>query len=232
MSLPKISLPLFELKIPSSGEKIKYRPFTVKEEKILLIAQESKEIDQIILSIKQIINNCVENIDVEKLAMFDLEYILINIRAKSVNNMLTFAILDPDTEERVELELDIESIELKKDPKHTNKIKFENDGLIVMRYPAINEVKLFTENRGNSSKIFEIMVSCIEKIVLGEEVYNTSDFSPKELEEWIDDLDSKVIKELEEFFDTIPTLRYEKTYTNKDGDEKTFVVEGMETFFI
>ena len=183
MSLPKISLPLFELKIPSSGEKIKYRPFTVKEEKILLIAQESKEIEQIILSIKQIINNCVENIDVEKLAMFDLEYILINIRAKSVNNMLTFAILDPDTEERVELELDIESIELKKDPKHTNKIKFDGDGIILMRYPAINEVKLFTENRGNSSKIFEIMVSCIEKIVVGEEVYNTSDFSSKELED-------------------------------------------------
>lgn len=95
--------------------------------------------------------------------MFDLEYILINIRAKSVNNMLTFAILDPDTEERVELELDIESIELKKDPKHTNKIKFDNDGIIVMRYPAINELKLFTENSGNSSKIFEIMISCIEK---------------------------------------------------------------------
>ena len=122
MGLPKIDQPLFELVIPSTGKKVQYRPFTVKEEKILLIAQESKSTDQIILAIKQIINNCLVDVDVDTLATFDLEYIIINIRGKSVNNEMTFNITDPDTQEDIELAMDVNDIEVVFDEKHDKKI--------------------------------------------------------------------------------------------------------------
>jgi hypothetical protein len=117
--LPKIDLPLFELVLPSTGKKIKYRPFTVKEEKILLVAQESDDVEQTILGIKQIINNCLVDINVEKLAMFDLEYILLMLRSKSVDNNIRFGVTDPDTNESIELEIDLNEVKITKDKEHT-----------------------------------------------------------------------------------------------------------------
>lgn len=231
MGLPKIDLPLFELEVPSTGKKVKYRPFTVKEEKILLIAQESKDLDQIILSIKQVINNCVPDVDVDELAMFDLEFILINVRAKSVNNVIEFKIKDPSTFEEVELSLDIEKIELKKHEGHSKVIKLNEDSHIIMRYPSLNEIKDLSKSRSSES-IFNVMVSCIDKIEVKDEVHIASEFSREEVIEFVDGLTSTAIKSIENFFETIPVLRFEAHYTNKNGEDKTFVVEGMETFFI
>ena len=136
MGLPKIDLPLFETKLLSTGKKkIKYRPFTVKEEKILLIAQESDDIEQVILAIKQIIGNCCPDVNVDELPMFDLEYLLLQIRGKSVNNVITFQITDPDTEKPVMLELNIDEIEITKPEGHSAEIPLGEDSYLVMRYP-------------------------------------------------------------------------------------------------
>ena len=123
MTLPKISLPLYQCELPSNGKKVKYRPFTVKEEKILLTAQESKESGQILLAMKQILNNCLEDIDVSQLAIFDIEYMLIQLRSRSVDNTAEFEITDPDTEEQVKLKLNLADVKVNKVDGHTNKIK-------------------------------------------------------------------------------------------------------------
>lgn len=230
--LPKLDLPLFELVLPSTGKKIQYRPFTVKEEKILLIAQESKDIDQIVLSIKQIIGNCVPNIDVERLATFDFEYILLHIRGKSVNNLIDLKIKDPDTNETVSLSINIDDITLKKDPDHTNKIEVMPNTFLLMRYPTLNEVSILAKGKATSEVLFNAMVSCIDRIVVDDSVYKTEDFTEKELLEFVDQLTPNVLTDIQKFFETIPVLRLEIPYKTKSGEQKTFVMEGMETFFM
>ena len=232
MALPKISQPLFELKVPSTNKKVKYRPFTVKEEKILLIAQESKDFDQIILSIKQIISNCVEGIDVDKLAMFDLEYILINIRAKSVNNKMNFRIRDPETSETIDMELDINEINIEKKPNHNKIISIDDNTSIAMAYPKIESLKKLSVDGANEETLFQVMLDCIESVVDGEEVHMLKDFTEEEVNDFTESLSSIHLEKIKEFFETMPVLRYEKKYKTKDGKEKTFVAEGTETFFI
>lgn len=237
MGLPKIDLPLFELEIPSTGKKVKYRPFTVKEEKILLIAQESKDIDQVIASVKQILNNCVMNISVDELAIFDLEYLMIQLRAKSVTNEVKFSITDPDTNEQVNLTFDIDQISIKKNPDHNRIIKIDDDNALVMRYPSFDQLKdlknFSSESQEQQAQILaKIMFDCVETIQSGDTVYRLDEFSDKEVSDFFDSLPSYAIKGIESFFETMPVLRHEVKYKNKNGDEKTFVVEGMESFFL
>ena len=233
MALPKIDLPVFELELPSTGEKVKYRPFTVKEEKILLVAQEAEDPGQEVLAAKQIINNCLIDKDVEELAMFDAEYILINLRGKSVENNATFTIKDPDTEEDIQLVLDIDTIKIEKNEKHTNKIKINDDYTLFLKYPTLNEfVKMFDYDNGDPLADYFIMISCLDKIASDDEVYKFSDYSQEEIDAFMDDMSGEVIKQVQTFFETMPRLRQELKYTNKNGDEKTFVIEGMRSFFI
>ena len=233
MGLPRIDLPLFELTIPSTNKKVKFRPFTVKEEKILLIAQESNDSKQIVLAIKQILNNCLQGIDVNTLATFDLQYILLNIRAKSVNNEVTFNIKDPDTNETVELVIDINDIEIKRSPEHNKVIKITDTIALQMRYPTIEYIEDLDSEEGKSADdLYKIMVECIESVVDGDQVYKLKDFSEKEVTDFLDSLTADVAMRIKKFFDTMPVMRYEKKYKNKNGVEKTFVAEGMETFFI
>jgi hypothetical protein len=234
MALPKIQSPLFDLTVPSTKKKVQFRPFTVKEEKILLVAQESKEAGQIILAIKQIINNCIEGINVDELAMFDMEYILIHLRAQSVSNEIEFKIKDPETEEVIEMVLDINDIKLKEHENHTNLIKVDEEFYLKMRYPKLDMLKKLegVEEKDRQMVMFDIMIDCIDSVIQGEEVYQLKDFSKKEVDEFVEGLTSKHIGMIKEFIDTIPVLRYEKEYTRADGTKKTFVAEGTETFFI
>lgn len=231
MGLPKIDLPLFELEVPSTGKKVKYRPFTVKEEKILLIAQESKDAKQIFLAIKQILNNCLQNVDIEKLAIFDLEYILLNIRAKSVNNEISFSINDPDTEEKVDLTINVDDIQIIKFPDHSKIIKVNDDIMMEMRYPSISYLENITAITSESESLNSIMKECINSISDGDQSYKLSEFSEKEVEEFIESLSSAIVAQIKKFFDTIPVMKYETTYTDKTGKTKTFVAQGVETFF-
>jgi hypothetical protein len=230
MALPKISLPLFELTLPSTGEKINYRPFTVKEEKILLIAQESKDLDQIMLAVKQIIENCAQ-LNTDKLATFDLEYLLINIRAKSVNNLVSFKIMDPDTKKQVELSIDLEAITIKTEEGHNKLIRLGESSAILMRYPTLAELASLAKSKTKEAS-FNVMISCIDTVEYDGAVYKASDYSREELIEFVDGLTNAVIADIERFFTTMPKLRFETTYINANGVEKKFVVEGMESFFI
>ena len=204
----------------------------MKEEKILLIAQESKDIDQIILSIKQIMTNCVQDFDVNKLSLFDTEFLLVNIRAKAVNNEVTFNITDPDTDETIELTIDINEIEIQRNPNHSLLIDVTDTIKLKMKYPTIDVVKDITNSDDGNTDMLKIMTDCIDMVIEGENVYKLSDFSAEETREFVESLNSSALQNIKEFFDTMPIMRFEKKYTNKNGEEKTFVAAGTETFFI
>lgn len=233
MALPKIDLPIYELRLPSNDKKVRYRPFTVKEEKILLIAQETKEPEQIINSVKQVVNNCLVDYDIEDLALFDLEYLLINIRAKSIDNLIKFKIEDPDTKEEVQLELNLNGVKIEKDENHTNKIKLDDTYTLFLKYPSIDVFFDFlTQEKPSVEKNLEIMISCMDKLVSKDDVFNFKDFSKKEIDSFVESLHTDAVKKLREFFDTIPKIRHEIPYKNKNGDSKTFIIQGTQTFFI
>jgi hypothetical protein len=233
MALPKIDLPIYELNLPSNDKKVKYRPFTVKEEKILLTAQESNDRKQMINAITQIINNCLINYDANDLAIFDIEYVLISIRSKSVDNNVEFEIEDPDTKERVKLFMDLSSAKIVKDKNHTNKIKISEKYTLILKYPSLDTiVEMMDPENVTPEKTFEVLISCMDKLATEEEVFNFKDFTKKEVDEFVESLQSDVVKMMKEFFDTIPKVRYEIPYVNSEGKEKTFVVEGIQSFFI
>lgn len=233
MPLPKIELPLYELTLPSAGKKIKYVPFTVKEEKILLTAQQSKDPDQIVTAIKQIINNCVVDYDTEKLALFDLEYLIINIRSKSVDNNVEFEIEDPDTNEKVKLELNLEDVKIYRDDRHTNKIQLDDTYTLFLKYPSIDLFsQIIKEENISQEKSFEILISCIDKLASEDEVYNFKDFTKKQVDDFVESLQSDVIKKIKLFFDTMPKVRHEIPYVNSKGEEKIFTIQGTQSFFM
>jgi hypothetical protein len=235
MGLPRIERPRFPIIIPSTGEKTFFVPFSVKEEKILLIAQESQDLDQIILAIKQILENCVEGFDSKNQPMFDLEYCLLKVRSKSVGELIPFEIEDPDTGEKVQLEFDIEKVQIVKNKNHSNVVTLNDTYSLVMKYPTLDSMLLLADEKTDSTtSAFDIMISCIEALVETEsgESYKFADFSKKEIDEFIDSLDSKSIKKIKSFFDTIPKIRFETSYKNKEGKQKTYVVEGLQSFFI
>ena len=231
MSLPKIDLPLFELTLPSTGKKLKYRPFNVREEKILLLAQEAGDLDQIVLAIKQIITNCVIDVKVDELPMFDLEYILIHIRSKSVNNEIEFSIVDAETEESIKLKLDLNTVVLKVNEKHTKKIAINDEYTLIMKYPTIDKIK---ELRESEDSDYELMVGSIDLLISndGDKIYKFSEFSKQEVTTFIEDLNAKTIADIKFFFETLPVLRVEFAYKNNLGNDRTFVLEGLNSFFI
>jgi hypothetical protein len=231
--LPKIDLPLFELELPSTGKKIKYRPFSVKEEKILLVAQESDDPEQTVLSVKQIVNNCLVDTDIEKLAMFDLEYVLLMLRSKSVDNNIRFGITDPDTNESIELEIDLNEVKVTREEEHTNKVKINDDYSLFLRYPTIEEfIKIAGADPKDPLTSYFIMISCLDQIASESEVYKFSDYTDEEIDDFMENLQGDVVKKIQKFFETMPRLRHEMKYTNSEGKEQTFVIEGMRSFFI
>ena len=234
MKLPVIDLPIYEAVLPSTGERVKFRAFTVKEEKIMLIAKEAQDPEQIVLSIKQVIGNCLINKSIDDLAVFDLEYILIMIRSKSVSNVVDFVVTDPDTEEEIQLKLNIEDVQVVRDDRHSNKIKLNDQYTMFMKYPNYDlymaAIKGMVEK--DTMVYYEIMLSCIDKVASSETVYSFADFSREEIDEFIENLESDVIDKIQLFFETMPKLRHELKYTNKNKQQKVFVVEGTESFFM
>jgi hypothetical protein len=230
--LPKIDLPIFETTLPSTGEKIKYRVFTVKEEKILLVASESNDPEQNVLAIKQVLNNCLIDTDASKLAMFDMEYMLLLIRARSVENGVKFSIVDPDTNEQVDLELDLDEVKVTKDPNHTNQVPINDDYVLFLRYPTIDEfIKIASIDPSDPLANYVIMISCLDKVASEDEVFEFHKYTQKEIDEFMEGISAPVVKGIQNFFDTMPKLRHEISYKNSNGDEKTFVIEGINSFF-
>jgi len=233
MALPKIDLPILEMELPSTGEKIKYRPFTVKEEKILLVAQESKDPEQEVLAAKQVVNNCLIDKEITDLAMFDLEFVLLTMRSKSIDNNIEFRLTDPDTEEQITVNLDLDEVKLVKPEGHSNKIKINDEYYLFLKYPSIDEfIKILSFEPTDPLVNYFIMISCLDKIASEDEVHDFSEYSDEEIDDFMGNMTGDVIKGIQTFFQTMPKLRHEIQYTNKEGTEKTFVIEGMRTFFI
>ena len=238
MPLPKIATPSYELELPSTGETIQYRPFLVKEEKLLVIALESEETKQITTAIKTVIKNCIltKNIKVESLPTFDIEYLFLNIRGKSVGEELEVNIICPDDgETQVPVKINLDDIQVQKNEDHTNKIKVDSSIMMEMKYPSLDQFikSNFDFNDKNAmDQSFELIGSCIDKIYTKDEVWSTSDVTKKELSDFLESMNSSQFKEIEKFFETMPKLSHTIQVKNPVTEiESEVVLEGLASFF-
>lgn len=238
MPLPKIATPTYELELPSTGETIKYRPFLVKEEKLLVLALESENMKEITTAIKTVIKNCIQskNIKVENLPTFDIEYLFLNIRGKSVGEEIEVNLIAPDDEETpVLVKILIDDIKVKKNEEHSKQIKIDDHLMMEMKYPSLDQFikSNFDFNANNSmDQSFDLIASCIDKIYNEEEVWDSSDVTKKELAEFLDQMNSQQFKQIEKFFETMPKLSHEVKLTNPNTKvESTVVLEGLSSFF-
>ena len=238
MPLPKIATPTYQLELPSSGKTVTYRPFLVKEEKVLVIALESEDNKQITNAIKAVLKSCVQTkgIKVEQLPTFDIEYLFLNIRGKSVGEELEVNIICPDDgETSVPVYISLDEIEVYKEKGHTNKIKLDSNLMMEMAYPSLdqfikNNFDFNEENQMDQS--FALIASCIDKIYSDEEVWATADCTKKEVNEFLESMNSAQFKEIEKFFETMPKLKHDVKVKNpKTGVESDVVLEGLASFF-
>ena len=238
MPLPKIATPTYELVLPSSDRKIKYRPFLVKEEKILIIAMESEDQKQITNAIKSVINNCIisRGIKVDKLSTFDIEYLFLNIRGKSVGENVEVLITCPDDEKtQVPVMIPLDEIKIQKHPDHNKDIKLDDNLILRMKYPSLSEfIKSNFDLTGGIGvqESFDLIISCIDQIYNEEESWTSADCTKKEMIDFLDQLNSKQFKEIENFFDTMPKLSHTVKVTNPETKVKSdIVLEGLSSFF-
>ena len=238
MPLPKIATPTYELELPSTGKTIQYRPFLVKEEKVLVIALESEDNKQITTAIKTVLRNCVltKGIKVEFLPTFDIEFLFLNIRGKSVGEEIEVNIICPDDEEtQVPVTINLDDIKIQKDENHTNRIKLDDSIMMEMKYPSLDQFiksnfDFNDENAMNQS--FELIAASIDKIYTEDEVWATADCTKKEVKEFLESMNSSQFKAIESFFETMPKLSHTIKVTNpKTKVEGEVVLEGLASFF-
>ena len=240
MPLPKINTPTYELVLPSSGKKIKYRPFLVREEKILIMALETEDQKQITRAVIDILSSCIitKGIKLDKLATFDIEYLFLNVRSKSVGEQIEVNVTCPDDEKTsVPITIDIDSIKIEKNKNHRDTIKLDDSLSLKLRYPSMEQFVSTNfesaEESGNEIKTtLDMIISCIDIIFNEEESWNASESTKKELEEFIDQLNTKQFKMIEDFFATMPKLTHTFKVKNPKTDvESTVKLEGLASFF-
>ena len=236
MALPKIDTPTYELTLPSQDVKVKFRPFLVKEEKILLMALESQNNDEIFQATKQIIESCTFNkLKTDELPTFDLEYIFLQIRAKSVGEVSKFKVLCPDDKKTyADVEVDLSKINVEVDDKHTNKIMVDEKRKlgVVLKYPTMNVLKSGTMENATIEQIFEVLGDCVDHIYEGDKIYPAKDSTPQEIKEFFEGLSQESFSKIKVFFDTMPRLRHELEITNPVTNVKSKVVlSGLNDFF-
>ena len=238
MPLPTIVTPTYELELPSTGKKVKYRPFLVKEEKLLVLALETESTKDISNAIKTVLKNCIQTrgVKVENLPTFDIEYLFLNIRGKSVGEEVEVNLIAPDDEvTEVPVTINIDDINIQKSEEHNSKIKLDDNLMMEMKYPSLDQfIKSnfdFTEEV-SMDQSFDLIASCIDKIYNEEEVWSTADCTKKEVKEFLEQMNSMQFKEIEKFFETMPKLSHSVTFTNpKTEVESTVVLEGLSSFF-
>ena len=239
MPLPKISAPTYELVLPSSNKKIRYRPFLVREEKILIMALESEDTKQITEAIKTVIHNCVitRGIKVDKMSTFDIEYLFLNVRGKSVGESVEVNVTCPDDgQTKVPVEIDIDAIKIQKNPKHTNIIKLDDNLSVQMNYPSLDqfiETNFETDSQNTQvDQSLNVIMSCINQVYNEEESWSASDCTKKELKEFVESMNSKQFKDIEAFFETMPKLSHKIKITNPNTKvQSEVVIEGLASFF-
>ena len=237
MPLPKIATPTYELVLPSTKKTIKYRPFLVKEEKLLVLAMESEDTKQITTAIKSVLKNCIQTrgVKVETLPTFDIEFLFLNIRGKSVGEEVDVNIIAPDdgvTE--IPVKIDIDQIKVLESPEHNNQIKLNDELMMEMKYPSLEQFikNNFDFNQSNFDQSFDLIASCVNKIYSEDEVWSADDVTKKEIIEFLESMNSIQFKDIEKFFETMPKLSHTvKVRNQKTGVESEVVLEGLSSFF-
>lgn len=232
-SLPKIDQPIYNIKVPSINKNIKFRPFLVKEEKLLLMAKESGNESDILGAIKQIVNNCCIdiNFNIDKIALFDLEYIFLKLRAFSVNNLVKVSYKDYEDEKIYDFDIDLNNIEVVIPERVSNNIKLSEKSGIVMNYPSASlyEDKDFLNLTDNY--MFELILRCIDKIYVEDEIYEPSNYSKNELSEFLEDLSLKVFEDIQKFLLSVPKIEHKIEYKNSLGNDRVITLSSLNDFF-
>lgn len=233
MPLPKIDQPLFDVKIPSTGQTVTFRPFLVKEEKILLIAQQSGNDTEIIRSIKQILNNCIQDhIDIDSLAVFDLEYLFLKLRAKSVNNIVKLSYRDTQDDQIYNFEVDLDTIEVEMPNSVNSKIEINKNVGMTMKYPTADITDKMGEFENEVQLMTFFIVNCIDTIYDEDSVYPATDYSEEEITEFLDNLDVATFDKIRNFFESIPKLYHKIEYENSVGNKREIELTNLKDFFM
>tara|TARA_A100001011_G_scaffold377402_1_gene441002 strand:+ start:374 stop:1081 length:708 start_codon:yes stop_codon:yes gene_type:complete len=233
MALPKLNSPTYQLELPSTGKKIKYRPFLVKEQKILMMAQESKDEHEVLNAMTSLVNDCTfGKIDATNSPMFDVEYIFLRIRAKSVGEKITLNLTCPDDEKtQVPYDLNLEDVNVTMDEEHTTEIKVNDNVTIHFRYPYLKDMLGIPSTINETEKSFHILNNCIDSIHYGDDVYNRVDLTDKDVNEFVDQLTTEQFEKVMVFFNTMPKVRHTLTFVNpKTKAMNEVVLEGLESF--
>ena len=233
MSLPKIQYPIFELTLPSNKETVTYRPFTVKEEKLLLISQESEDQKERIRAMRQIVNNCCFNLsqDIGLLPSFDLEYCFLKIRSKSVGNIVELNYRDLTDNKIYNFEVDLDELEVAFNENHKTSIKINDDLGIIMKYPTVELLNSIKTDIEDPETVFEVIKKCVATIYDEDNTYDTKDYTNEEITEFVESIPAKAFEDITEFFETIPVLKHELHYKDSDGTDKTITLQGIDDFF-
>lgn len=233
MALPKIDKPLFEINIPSTGKAIKFRPFLVKEEKILLIAQSSDNDRSILTAIKQVINNCVveRGFNVDNLTTFDVEYLFLKLRARSVNNVIEVSYRDLEDNDLYKFSIDLDEVEVTKPENISTKIQITDEVGLVMKYPSIALVDNIPEGAEPGETLDYLIRGCIDQVYDSENVYVVAEQTAEEVEEFIDNLDVATFEKIRDFFDNIPKMYHKLQYKNKLGNDREIELQSLRDFF-
>ena len=237
MALPKLNVPTYELVVPSTDEKIKYRPFLVKEEKILLIAMESGETKDMLQAVKDIVDECTFNkLKLGDMPMFDVEYIFLNIRAKSVGEVSKLKVLcQDDGKTYANVEVDLNEVQVQVEEGHTNKIELTDEMGVIMKYPTIDSFNANGITDITTENMLEVIAACIAQIYdkKGEEIYDSKDSTQKELVDFVEQLNTSQFQDMQKFFDTMPSLKHEVTVKNpKTKKESKVTLTGLNDFFV
>ena len=235
MALPKLDTPTYRLTIPSTREEIEYRPFLVKEQKLLMMAQETEDERQVIDTVGKLVSSCTfEKIDSDNSPLFDIEYVFLKIRGKSVGEKIKLNLTCPDDEKtQVETEIDLEDVSVQMIADHTNEIQITDTVKMFLKYPILKNMKSVASDDSQTKQVFEVLSQCIHEIHFGEQVFNRVDISKKDINEFIDQLTSGQFDKILDFFNTMPKLRHVIPVTNpKTKVESEVVVEGLASFLV
>ena len=231
--LPKLDTPTYRLTLPSTGDEIQYRPFLVKEQKLLMMAQESEDDEQILDAVTSLVRTCTfDKIDANNSPMFDVEYIFLQIRGKSVGEKVQLKLICPDDEKTtVDVEVDINDIDVQMSDTHTNEVKITDTVKIFLNYPVLKDMKGLVNNASQMQQIFSMLTKCVHEIHYGEQIFSKIDISEKDINEFIDQLTTDQFEGIGNFFDTMPKLRHVIPITNPKTEVKSeVVVEGLASF--
>jgi hypothetical protein len=233
MAIPKLDTPVHTLTLPSSGEQIKFRPFLVKEQKLLILAEEGKNQDELYDTLKTIIDGCTFNkLPIKSLPMFDIEYLFLKVRAKSVGSKINVNITCPDDNKtQVQTEVDLDDVEIQVDEQHTNIIQISDDIKLVMQYPILEDVKILKNT--STLEMFNIINKCVKELHHGEKIYNGPDMSEKDLNDFFESMSPDQFNQVNEFFDSMPRLRHYVTVVNPNTKiESKVLMEGLDNFLV